>query len=69
LVTFPNNSPIGQQFYDRYTELTDEQYEAVYVRLRGVPGQEGEYGLGGYQREFKVREVVDMRPWSEDDCS
>lgn len=68
-ITFHGNSSAGQEFSDRYAQLIDEEYEPIYVRLRGVRSDKGAYGhLGGYAREFELLEVIEMRHRREDDC-
>lgn len=54
---------------DRYREVTDDEYEQVYARLRGRLSVPGTYGhLGEYSRELNVTGVVEIRALRPDDC-
>jgi hypothetical protein len=52
----------------RYEVLTHKM-EPVHVQLRGLISDRGVYGhMGGYQREFYVQDVIDVRVLQADDC-
>jgi hypothetical protein len=53
----------------RYNALTLETYEPVYARLAGIKSRPGQYGyLGAYDRQFEVREILELRTLQNDDC-
>ena len=52
----------------RYAALT-KTMQPVYVRLRGLASEHGSYGhMGGYQREFYLQDVLEVRAIQADDC-
>lgn len=52
----------------RYEALT-QKMDPVHVQLRGLISERGIYGhMGGYQREFYVQAVLDVRDLHPDDC-
>ncbi len=52
----------------RYEGLT-KKMEPVYVQLRGLISERGIYGhMGGYQREFYLQDVLDIRAIQPGDC-
>lgn len=58
-----------EELQSRYNGLTNLPYEPVYAVLKGERSGRGEYGhLGAYQREFEVREVVEVRLPEEGEC-
>lgn len=55
---------------ERYLELTGNNPAIVYARLEGKPSEEGKYGhMDGYDREFEVEEIIELRLGSGDDCN
>ena len=59
----------NQQTSDGYTAVSQQPYQAVFARLKGDVSESGMYGhLGQYDREFTVREVVEIRPAGAGDC-
>jgi hypothetical protein len=58
-----------EELQTRYNSLTEFPYEPVYAVLKGERSGRGEYGhLGGYQRGFRVSEVVEVRLPEEGEC-
>ncbi len=52
----------------RYAALT-KTMQPVYVRARGLISERGTYGhLGGYQREFYLQDVLEVRVKQSGDC-
>jgi hypothetical protein len=52
----------------RYTALT-KTMQPVHVQLRGLVSERGIYGhLGGYQREFYLQDVLEVRAKQSGDC-
>jgi hypothetical protein len=52
----------------RYEALT-KKMEPVHVQLRGLISERGIYGhMGGYQREFYLQDVLDVRVLQAGDC-
>lgn len=52
----------------RYEALT-KKTEPVHVQLRGLVSERGIYGhMGGYQREFYLQSVIDVRASQTGDC-
>ncbi len=52
----------------RYEALT-KKMEPVYVQLRGLISERGFYGhMGGYQREFYLQDVLEVRDIQSGDC-
>lgn len=50
-------------------EIDHYNYRTVFARVKGSESRKGEYGhLGAYDREFEVKEVLECRPPSDDDC-
>ena len=59
----------SEEFYQRYWDLRLQTYERAFVRLHGIRSKLGHYGhLGGYDREFKVSRVIEIRKSSDTDC-
>lgn len=59
----------GSDLVERYIMLDVDEYEEVFVRLKGTRSELGEYGhLGEYDREFEVTEVLEIREKQEGDC-
>jgi len=51
-----------------YEALT-KKMEPVHVRLRGLISERGNYGhMGGYQREFYLQDVLEVRAKEAGDC-
>jgi len=60
--------PPLKELRTRYEALT-KKVEPVHVKLRGLISERGFYGhMGGYQREFYVQAVLDVRAMQADDC-
>ena len=52
----------------RYEALT-KTMQPVYVQLRGLISERGFYGhMGGYQREFYLQDVLEVRAIQPGDC-
>jgi hypothetical protein len=52
----------------RYEALT-QKMEPVHVQLRGLSSERGIYGhMGGYQREFYLQDVLEVRAKKAGDC-
>lgn len=59
----------NQQTSDGYTAVSQQPYQAVFARLKGDVSEVGTFGhLGQYNREFTIREVVEIRPAGAEDC-
>ncbi len=56
-------------FQAKYGALVTQQYEPVFVRMRGDRSELGRYGHEGLAvREFVVKEVLEMRHSTSTDC-
>jgi len=52
----------------RYEALT-KKMEPIHVQLRGLSSERGIYGhMGGYQREFYLQDVLEVRAIQAGDC-
>ncbi|MHC4180357.1 MAG: hypothetical protein ACYSWU_22875 [Planctomycetota bacterium] len=52
-----------------YNDVAEQEFEGVYVRLRGIRSPLGEYGhVGAYDRTFEVTGLYEMRTAGPDDC-
>lgn len=58
-----------QELQEKWYELDLEWYQHGYAEVRGERTEVGEYGhLGAYQREFDVKEVLEVRLLEEGEC-
>lgn len=57
------------ELLSRYRTLISNVYEQVYARLKGIKSAPGHYGqLGAYDRQFEVREIMELRALQIGDC-
>lgn len=63
-------SGVSKDMSERYRAASQGQdYQAVYLRVRGRVSAAGRYGhLGAYDRELQVLEVLELRPAQASDC-
>lgn len=53
----------GEDLHARYAEVTERDYQPVYVVVRGELSEPGSWGhLGGYDRQIDVEELIAMDP-------
>ena len=63
--------PAAKELFGKYSEVvaSGTEYVPAYARVRGELSRRGEYGhLGAYDREIEVREVLEVRPASPQEC-
>lgn len=60
----------SNELYEAWTALDLAWYESGFAIVRGRRSEKGEYGhLGAYQREFEVKDVIEVRPLEEGECT
>lgn len=58
-----------QELVERYRVVAENDYEEVYVEIRGRLSGRGTYGHGGqYPRQLEVTDVLVVRRRRADDC-